>query len=171
MTDYTASHGDQGEQIVPPVPRTVPLKLRFSRSNSLGSRLTRWLTRSEYSHLEAEHWSGYRIGVTPFDGVTKVYHNPLRQLEDGEDYLYLYLNVSHDQYFRFWMLMEAQIDKPFDWSGLFGFLPRRDWEGTSRWFCPELIATSLLKVGIFLLDERPSRVTPHDIFISPLLYG
>ena len=175
MPDYTVSHSDGSVDVehvedVPPAPRTVPLKLRFSRSNSIGSRLIRWFTRSEYSHVEAEHWLGYRIGATPF-GVTKSYHNPVSQLEGDGAYLYKYVTLSHEQSLRFWTFLGQQVGKPYDWSGLFGFVSNRDWEDPDKWFCSELVAAGLVQVGVSLLSEKPARVTPRDLLVSPLLFG
>lgn len=58
----------------------------------------------------------------------------------------------------------SQIGKPYDWTALFGFLVRRDWQADDSWFCSELVAWAFDKGGspLFRLDAL-HRVTPEHI--------
>jgi uncharacterized protein YycO len=60
----------------------------------------------------------------------------------------------------------SQIGKPYDVSALFGFLARREWQKTDKWFCSELVAWSFAQGGAPLF--RPgtfSRVTPQHLWM------
>ena len=60
----------------------------------------------------------------------------------------------------------SQIGKPYDWTGLFGFLSGRDWQKVNRWFCSELATWAIAQGGTRLFRlEAQSRVTPGDLWM------
>jgi uncharacterized protein YycO len=62
--------------------------------------------------------------------------------------------------------VRSQVGKPYDIGAIFGFVARRDWEKTDKWFCSELVAWSFSQASEPLF--RPgtfSRVTPQHIWM------
>jgi uncharacterized protein YycO len=60
----------------------------------------------------------------------------------------------------------SQVGKPYDIGAIFGFVARRDWEKTDKWFCSELVAWAFARGNEPLF--RPStfsRVTPQHIWM------
>ena len=60
----------------------------------------------------------------------------------------------------------SQVGKPYDIGAIFGFVARRNWEKTDKWFCSELVAWAfsqanepLFRLGTF------SRVTPQHLWM------
>ena len=55
--------------------------------------------------------------------------------------------------------LTRQIGKPYDLTGVLGFLAWRDWSTDESWYCSELAAMWLMMGGVYpLLASRPSRV-------------
>lgn len=67
--------------------------------------------------------------------------------------------------------LKAQVGKPYDLMGLFGFpLRRKNIQDPDKFFCSELVFTALKQAGIELLqDTDPSEVSPRLLLRSPLL--
>lgn len=64
----------------------------------------------------------------------------------------------------------TQIGKPYDWEAVLGlFFQNRDWRCEDSWFCSELVAFSLSKIGVDLVRGEHDRITPRDIRVSPYL--
>lgn len=61
------------------------------------------------------------------------------------------------------------LGKKYDWSGIGGFITRRDKENPNRWFCSELVAYCLLKAGIVLLNMKCYKQSPRITCASTLL--
>jgi len=60
----------------------------------------------------------------------------------------------------------SQVGKPYDIGAIFGFVARRNWEKTDKWFCSELVAWAFSQANEPLF--RPgtfSRVTPQHIWM------
>ena len=62
--------------------------------------------------------------------------------------------------------VRSQVGKPYDIGAIFGFLARRNWEKTDKWFCSELVAWAFSQANEPLF--RPgtfSRVTPQHLWM------
>lgn len=62
--------------------------------------------------------------------------------------------------------VRSQVGKPYDIGAIFGFVARRNWEKTDKWFCSELVAWAFSQANEPLF--RPgtfSRVTPQHIWM------
>ena len=60
----------------------------------------------------------------------------------------------------------SQIGKSYDWTALFGFLVRRDWQADDSWFCSELVAWAFQQGGSPLFRaDRLARVTPEHLWM------
>jgi uncharacterized protein YycO len=78
------------------------------------------------------------------------------------------LDPSHYHQIMNWYLQ--QIGKPYDFLAVAAMPFRRDWRDDKRWFCSELAIAGFEQAGIDLLNiTHLNRVTPRDLYLSPLL--
>lgn len=68
-----------------------------------------------------------------------------------------------------------QVGKPYDYIGLFRFLPIVRWivkksGDITAWFCSELTVESNQAAGIQLLNKDPDQSTPEDVTTSVLIH-
>jgi uncharacterized protein YycO len=135
------------------------VKLRLSASNSMVSRAIKLLTWSDYSHVDFVLDSGDYLGSVPGKGV--IVHRQKEPLEH-----FYHIDASYDTITNAAL---NQLGKPYDYTGIVGFLFNRDWQKTDSWFCSELVAASINK-EIALFDAESFRITPRDISIHPLVH-
>jgi hypothetical protein len=64
----------------------------------------------------------------------------------------------------------AQVGKPYDFGGLYGFLARKNWAKAEKWFCSELVSAAFACSGAPLLRLEPHKTSPGDLRTSPLLW-
>lgn len=64
--------------------------------------------------------------------------------------------------------LEAQVGKPYDWTAVIGIGLHRDWQEDDSWYCSELHAAAYVHSGLTLIDKKCSRVTPYDLYTSPI---
>ena len=139
------------------------ITLQFSTTNHLSSKAIRFFTWSWASHVDFVLPSGKLLGALAEQdgGGVKIhdaqgYTRTERFTVDAPESI---INIA-----------KTQIDKPYDWSGIFGLVLRnRNWESDDKWFCSELVAWAFKQAGYPLLHETSFRITPRDLLISPLL--
>lgn len=136
--------------------------LQFSANRTLGSRLIRAATWSDFSHVEFVLPSGRLLGAAADGGV--LIRDPRTDYSRVERYR---VDTQAEP------IVEAareQLCKPYDWAGVIGWGLRRDWQEDDAWFCSELVAWAFHAAGHPLLRaERLHRITPRDLLLSPLL--
>jgi len=64
----------------------------------------------------------------------------------------------------------SKIGCKYDWSGIGGFLTRRDRHDPNKWFCTELASDALLDAGVRLLWLPGYKQTPTVATASPVLW-
>ena len=101
---------------------------------------------------------GTYIGAMPEIGV--VIHKQPQPFEK-----FVELDLPSDKIIDF---AKSQIGKPYDFSGIFGFVTNRDWQEPDSWFCSELVAAAI-NTERRLFNTETSRITPRDISIHPLV--
>lgn len=76
------------------------------------------------------------------------------------------LNVWVSDERAYYDYLFAQEGKEYDWSGIGGFVVRRDWQDDSKWFCSELKAACLMRAEPALrsLFLPASRIAPTPLF-------
>lgn len=134
--------------------------LRFSADNRFLSWLVRQRTGCEYSHVDFWLPDGSLLGALPGVGVVK---RPVPKKERS-----LIYEVDTDSGHLYAM---TQVGKPYDWLAIAGLaipLPR-PWQHPDRWYCSEIVATSLLQAGCSVVSTNSWGVTPRDLLLSPLL--
>lgn len=138
------------------------MRLIFARSRSAGSFLIRAFTWSRWSHV------GVIDGDTVIDTTFKrgvavssladfiASHSKTEQID---------VAVPDEVAAHLWMQM--QIGKPYDWTAIVGFVFRRPWGKTNRWFCSELVESALIVGGRRRFREDLQRITPrHSWMVS-----
>ena len=145
----------------------MPVRIIFSTSPALFSKLIRFFTWSDFSHVEFVTPDGKLLGADALKGViltdidTRISHAKrllLCEFDCDEDLL--------------WPLVYAQLGKPYDWGAVFGMLLRRDWQALDKWFCSELIIFCATHAKALLLSTRMgryARTSPRDLVLSPAL--
>jgi uncharacterized protein YycO len=137
--------------------------IRLSSSRSLFSKLIKYITKSEYSHADIQIDDGVYVGSIPFKGVT-IYND-----ENVVNESFFEVQLTKEQQDKVLWYVFDQLDKPYDYSGVWGFLTRdRKWQEDDRWFCSELVAAALNTVEpMFPADVY--HISPADIAKHPRL--
>lgn len=141
------------------------IQLRFCRNKGIVSRLIRLITWSEYSHVEFVTIDGY-LGALVNGGVQvrSFFYAP------HNEFVYRHIDCTPEQEKVALSYARSQVGKPYDITAILGIMMHRDWRSPKAWFCSELCFAACEAGGIQLLREIPeNRVTPQDIFISPLV--
>lgn len=140
------------------------MRLIFGRSHLPLSYVIRLLTWSQWSHVAVELddgrvieavWSGVRL--TTFTECTKQMSKYTLVELEKKDAATTSKAVS-------WLL--DQVGKKYDKAALFGFLAKRDWQNSLKWFCSELQAAFCKRLGYRIANEKQlSRVTPQFLYM------
>jgi uncharacterized protein YycO len=135
--------------------------------SGFGPFLIRLGTRSPYSHVgfydpdSDKTWESVtRPGVVVADGL----NYPL----SNTDIFIVELTVEEKS--RLIKFLNDQLGKPYDWTALTHiFNYRRDWTEDDSWFCSELVAAGMKKIGRPLLRKSCGRISPGDVTSSTVL--
>lgn len=155
-----------------PPPSPSGVRLAFYRGLSAASRAIRWQTWSPYSHVAVAFPDGrvveaWKTGVRFVDGLS-VGHVPGTRV----DLFALDPVLTLDQHDRLYAFLSAQAGKPYDWRGVFRFLPRCRIPIRERdaWFCSELVFAAFIVAGYPLLHNVHAwQVSPGILAYSPFL--
>ena len=153
------------------------LVLQFSTSHEWQSGIIRDVCRSPFSHVDAVYADGSLYGASDSPKVPVVRGNPSGVAFRPPDYqLFLrrrraVVSVVPRQYDLFWELAEKELGKAFDHDAVsfkywFSDQPfQRDWRYDEHWFCAELIAYLLEKVGLwpYPLVVPKNGIAPHNL--------
>lgn len=136
------------------------------------SRVIRFMTWSDYSHAswvspdggyEVESWI-YGVQLEPGLGSN---HTPGTVVD-----LFRVRDLTIEQEYLVEGFLREQVDKKYDWAGLFNFITRKPQspDEQDKWFCSELIFAAHASAGIRLLRDIPYwKVSPGLLALSPLL--
>jgi len=133
---------------------------RFSTEPGIESRLIRWFTWSDWSHVDFVLANGKFLGARLDGGVRIRPHDYLTPSK----YRYAYVEVADPRKVYGWAT--SQIGKKYDWRAIVGFLPRASWQDPGRWFCSELFAAAFEKKERPIVDRLASRITPQTAYES-----
>lgn len=131
--------------------------VRFSANPWPLSWAIRFRTWSKYSHVDFVVGDGHYLGALPFTGVCRHTHN-----YPTEDYFVL--DVTPEQHKEIMDRALAQIGKPYDFKGLFGYAFKRNWQEDDSWFCSEYVS-GVIQPTIKLFNEEPRKISPRDLSI------
>lgn len=149
---------------------TETIELSFVCEDTLGSKLIRWFTHSDFSHVDIIY-DGKRIGAR-MDHPNKRGHTgvQIRPMDYGrftrdERIIVPCLNAVPALE---WLMF--QIGKPYDKEGLlrsFLFNAGRsvDWRDDRQWWCSELGMAFLEKALGWECNCPASRISPNDLYL------
>lgn len=140
------------------------IRIEFSKSGSILSKLIRWFTWGKWSHVAVRMPEGDVIEAHEFLGV-------VRRDVEYEDVQQVVLEVTEEQAKVFHDVLRSQVGKSYDWLAILGFLFRRDWQRDDYWICSELVAWALIKAGVNVILKKRWRVDPTDLYYSLLNRG
>lgn len=137
------------------------MKVIFTRNYWPASIAIRVLTASRWHHcgivdgqyvIEASAWHGVRripIGDFKCRGQWAIYEVPLQSESEALDWV------------------SQQLEKPYDWLGVFGLMLSHNWHKENRWYCSELVAAAAAKGGTPIVRASMKGVTPRDLWALP----
>jgi uncharacterized protein YycO len=139
------------------------MRVMLCRSNAIGSRLIRILTWSEYSHAALMTPEGTVIEAT----LPRVREVPAEVVIAAHTDWHIVDLPCADEAGAIWWA-RGQLDKPYDWRAIVGFLVHRDWTSPRAWFCSELVAAAFARGGSPLFRAGAAgRVTPQMLWLLP----
>ena len=139
------------------------------RGKSIVSKLIRWQTRSEYSHIAVELDDGSIIEAWLTDGV--IHRDSFNEGHtDGTPVDFFRIKGLADSSRAEEFLWEqVGKKKKYDWISVFRFLWHTPAENNNRWFCSELAEKALETASNKLLRGNCSEHSPRDTAMSTLL--
>lgn len=141
------------------------ITLQFSTTSAFISRAIRFITWSEFSHVDVVLPDGGLLGAH-LDGV-KIRRPETQKFTKTARFT---VSMTPEQEARFYEFLYKQVGKPYDKTAIFGILVHRDWQEDDSWFCSELVAAACEYAGVSLIREKRNRITPRDEVMSPLLH-
>jgi len=73
------------------------------------------------------------------------------------------VNLTEEQIVNAHIWALGTLDSDYDWKGIFGFVRRKNKHNIDKWFCSELVAYVLYRVGHPLSRREPYRETPSTV--------
>lgn len=138
------------------------MQLLFTRRRHIGSWLIRFVTWSEYSHVDIVLHEQFLIGAIAPDGV--VLHNINDRLAMASKALIMEFPVNSFDDAKNYAL--SQIGRQYDWLGVIGIGLHRNWQEEDKWSCAELVAKVLSAGGQKPFDSKfYNRITPQDLLM------
>ena len=137
------------------------ITLLFSTTDRFASKFLRWAQRCEHSHVEV-CFDGYVIGarstgVKCYRDFPSVTHKKFRSVD-----------VTDEQYEKFYKFMHDRVGEGYDWRAYLGFLIFKNTHSSDKWFCSEIVQAAFLHAGINVLENAlPYYCMPRDFWISP----
>jgi len=147
----------------------------FSTSKSILSRLIRWITKSKVSHTYL------RLNIKGHDMVLHSNQHGVN-FDQWEDFKANFeivaefeLNIANEQESNAWNYAIAQLDKPYDFLAITGFLwvllnkrikrkVSNPFPNRSAYFCSELVIESLKAADFERANELDRELTsPEDL--------
>lgn len=140
------------------------LTIGFSRNHLIGSYVIRKLTHSEFSHCAILTDSNKATSKSTIIDATFKHGVAERPYSDFilQNSNFEFISIEIPCLKTFLEEARKEIGKRYDLSALAGFIENRNWQEDDKWFCSELIAYILNKLGILSLDNV-YKVTPQII--------
>jgi uncharacterized protein YycO len=136
------------------------MKLLFTRRRHLGSWIIRFVTWSEYSHVDLLIDNQSLVGAIAFDGV--VLSNVEARLSKASKAVLMDIPVKDIELSKEFAV--NQLGKKYDWLGVIGIGLKRNWQEDGKWSCAELVAKILAEGGQKPFDSKyHHRITPQHL--------
>ena len=143
----------------------MKLYVRGYRGAGAGSRVIKWFTRSEFSHVSLIfHMHGYAQEIEAIQGEGVIQHKP--HTSRHKEFLDLAVPVSYEQILNIHINAMRCIGAKYDWKGVISFLLHRKKHTLDKFFCSEFNAYQLLKGGYPISRRAPYRQSPDNVMES-----
>jgi hypothetical protein len=144
--------------------------IRFTTCDRFVNRAIEWVTMSQVSHCEIEIPGEGWCGALP-DGGTQIRPYDYNIGPRGRSIL---AGVDVDRPSEVYGFLRKQINKPYDYAALVGFLFERNWcDWAEKWYCSELTVAAIKQGGRPLFNcaaaSKRGAITTGEIFVNPLL--
>ncbi len=138
------------------------MKLLFTRSNGFVSRIIRWVTWHNWSHVALTDgttvWEcAHRVGC-----VQLPYQNWISQ-HSGDEVFEVEIEVDEVAVKG---RADSRVGAAYDYLGLLGYLFRHDTDSSSRLSCSEYLSWVLNYQHQWFIDEHDHRRAPRHLFIA-----
>lgn len=144
------------------------IRLAFYKGRSLTSRLIKWQSWGQYSHVGVLLEDDSIIEAWQDGGVLHNAHIGMRHSPDTEVDIYEIPKLTKEQSIKAFNFLKEQCGKRYDFLGVARFLSRREVDNKNKWFCSELAAAGLAYAGYPLLNTKPRKISPTVLSWSPL---
>jgi uncharacterized protein YycO len=130
------------------------------------SRLMAWLTHATYTHVALVAPDGSEVieasGVGKPQGVRAM----SMEVWASKHPRFVLRKIPHNNHELVWQIAFSQIGKGYDWSYLWGWLFRSNWQDTDKWTCNELIVWACEQAGQpCLTTDAPQWLTPEHLYL------
>lgn len=138
------------------------IKIFFSNSNTLFSKIVRFLNKSKFSHTGyIDYENGIVLDSGFYNRGVTIY--PIDKLFKENNVIVHDFNVSREVF----NTALKEIGKPYDVKGVCFFPINRNWQDTDKWwYCSELVSYALLLSGINVLQKNSYRISPQDVWCT-----
>ena len=121
------------------------IRLQFVLGRGICSAAIAWFSAGTFSHVDAVLPDGYLLGARSDRIGGKAPGVQIRPpgYEKWKSRVVMTLAVDRDTEAAFLRFLNAQIDKPYDSTAIWGFATGRDWRNPDEWFCSELQTAAL----------------------------
>jgi hypothetical protein len=157
----------------------MKIRLHLCTTDSPVSAVVRWLTDSDFSHIEfvvdentPQDLAKGRVGYLGALG-----HGGWQLRELNYDHWSREAILETDDLpdavaRRIWESAFSKVGAQYDWTALIGLGISRDWRNPNQWFCSEGVEDCFIYGGYPLLANREpvDRVTPVMLFMSTRLH-
>jgi len=149
-----------------------PVKLLLFYGRGWVSDAIRWQTDSEYSHTAIglpdgsiiEAWQGSGFELLMMRGKVQK-----KFLTDKSTITEFEVEQTPEQTAKIIEFLEAQVGKPYNYSGIVRFITRSDLDPRDSWFCSELVFAAFQYAGINLFERvKAVKIPPGMLAWSPL---
>ena len=126
------------------------MQVIFARSNHIISRLIRWRTKSQWSHVGIID-GGYVIEAAGKQGVVRTSLADFYCRYSTTEIRFIPGNANR---------AKAKLGAKFDIWGIWGVALKSSLEHSDKWFCSELVALASDHIG----DQHAHKVTPEHLY-------
>ena len=144
--------------------------VQVHRSEGIVSRLIKWQTRGPYSHASVLLDDGTIWESVASDGVRRCHATTYAKQYAANQIDSAKVILTDEEYERFIQCWMEQEGKPYDRSGVLGFVTRRrqTTHSNARWFCAEILYYALSTVcGPLFNKTEPWEVHPTLLARAP----
>jgi hypothetical protein len=135
------------------------------RGRGKSSRAIGWFGGEFYSHIDVLTPEGLLRGARSdvIQGIQPGYRDRPQNYEKWAACTRWTVEVTDEQYDKYWAYSKLQLGKPYDSRGLIEtFVFGREWREDNAWWCSEEVAMNGEQAGIWVIPEEMTSVEPGD---------